>query len=181
MMTFSKMTAKSQNLDSLKLCYQSFHEKSLQADLAEFQIKEKYKLLKFLPSLGYDAFRQSPIVTFSFNSISQRLETNALNKAKIKSIQEKYRVLEIEKLQEIEKLYKELLIKKEVLKYKKKVFEIEREIFELQSQLYATHQSKPQDFLNSKLKFATSELSFIELEKSIIIAEMELKNFCKCQ
>lgn len=177
----TSLNLKSQSLDSLKICYESFHNKSLQADLAEFQIKEKYKLLKFLPSLGYDAFRQSPIITFSFNSISQRLETNAINKAKIKSIQEKYEVLKIEKLQEIEKLYKELLIKKEVLKYKKKVFEIEKEIFELQSQLYATHQSKPQDFLAAKLKYYTSEMNFLELESSIIIAEMELKSFCKCQ
>lgn len=179
-MTLPK-TAKSQNLDSLVNCYKVYHETLLIAELSQFKVKEKYKLLNYLPIVGYDAFRNSPIITFSFNSIANSKRNNDLNKAKVSEIELKYKLLFEEKEREVKLLLTKLKLKVKSIENLSEIFEVEKEIFELKKQLYESHQIQPQEFLAAKLNFLQKKKELTELQNSIIIDKENIKLSCHCK
>ena len=77
--------------------------KTVEALVEEFNYKEKGKILKYLPSLGYNFIIQSPHLSYNTGALYAAINDQYIKEVKIRSIR---RYIELTLQAELEKLHK---------------------------------------------------------------------------
>lgn len=141
-----------------------FYTKKKEALKAEFQTKNKYKFLRFLPSLGYNFIQNTPIMIFSSSQIESYQNTKATQKAKIQSIERVNEVDFNEILNEVIQLRETLKNRIDYYNSRVKNFEIQKALFiEIIEKQYKNREIPPSEYLKQLKDFQT-QLNLIEYE-----------------
>lgn len=164
----------------MQVCLESYYSQKLQADLAVKQVNNSKKWLKWIPSIGYDAFRNSPMISLSFGQIVDNLNRNAERKAEIQSL---IMNLELSYSLEVEQLkIKVLQYNSEVLKFDESLesWQIEQELFDLVAKSYEDKRISPTEFLTKKLAFLQKKQGFEDKKLELGRQKMEVLFVAKC-
>ena len=72
--------------DSILVCLKKFYDEKTNAESYEYNYRQKYKWLKFLPTVGLNLLPLSPLVGISSNQLVNQVNINAQRKAKLLTI-----------------------------------------------------------------------------------------------
>lgn len=72
--------------DSIIVCLKKFYDEKAKAESYEYNYRQKYKWLKFLPTIGLNLLPLSPLVGISSNQLVNQVNINAQRKAKLLTI-----------------------------------------------------------------------------------------------
>ena len=152
-----------------------------QAEITEFKTQNKYKVLNWLPSFGYDALRNSPIVTFSFSQVKNSLDNNATRKAKLQSIELKYTLLQQETRSEIVRLLQKIYETQSLMTAKGEIRSLEEEKLKMYEELYKLQKITPEQLINQKIKMKQIDLELITQQLELNNMYRKLQEISHCQ
>lgn len=156
----------------------SFYTEKLNADLAEFQVKEKFAWLKYLPSVGIGYALGTddqgnlknilrPSLSLSSGLIIRAIEGKQTKKAKIKSLKASNKLELEEEKRALEKLLRMYQAAIEDCIFFETILGIDRTLFEKDKKL---HDEKSIEMPTSK---------FLPLKKSYLIQLEKNRNYSK--
>ena len=154
------------SIDSCKSTLRSYYRLKSEAEEIEFKYKTKFKFLRFLPSVGWDLFRQSPIVSINTNSIYNEINRKRERNAKLKGIQ---KINEVQYNQDlVNVIFLLSTLKKEVVYYNNQlnILNLETERFQIIQKAYDNHELVPSEYLTKKIEFENfkSAVKLLEIE-----------------
>jgi len=166
------------SIDSVKNSIQRYYLQKAEAETTELRKYKKHKILRFLPSIGYDAFRQSPVITFSTSSILAGIEQRVSTKQQIAQIRARNQ-------EEAQRLTEELYLKisqvqRDIYLYncQLEVHEAEKQLFQISVASYQSKQLLPSEFQQRKISYLSKEQAIANEYARImqIIDEINVKS-----
>jgi hypothetical protein len=162
-------------MDTLKESLRIFYVLKSSSEEEEFRFKTKLNVLRFLPSVGYDAFRQSPMVTLNTSSLYGAINDKRERKAKVSSIQKINEVQYNLDLSDIISLYAGLKRKIDFYNNQVRILELESKRFEITKRTYTNKELLPSEFLAKEIDhynflntITQLELDIFELRDAIL-------------
>ena len=163
----------------------TFYHHQRTAQLAEYQITEKNKWLKYIPAIGVGYTigidnegnlknQLRPSVSFSTNTIYQVFQDKELRKAKIKNI-EQINFLELQsekaKLSQLLQTY-QLLVQD--YQFLKELHEIDAQLFEIATVQFTNAELAPSVYLPKKRAFLQEGYEIFKKEQELEEMRMEI-------
>jgi len=140
------------SIDSLKNSLRVYYLNKADAEIQEFRYATKFRWLNFVPNLGYDAFRQSPVLTTNLSGISQGINSRYANRAKIASIQKVNEVLYNEDLIYIRSQLQDLKEKIKAYNRQLELLQLREMKFRITETGYKRKEVAPSEYLNAQLE-----------------------------
>lgn len=169
---------------------EAYYQKQISADLTEFQISEKGKWLKYIPSIGIgytlgtgneDELKNilRPSISFNTGIIYKVKQDKEVRRAKMAGIK-KQLVLALEK----EKLHLQTLLRKyrdrqEELAFLEKLQEIDSQLFEIASIQFTNAELAPSAYLPKKRAYLQKQYSLFKLQQELRDLEGDILNIAK--
>lgn len=166
--------------DSLEVCLKSYYSDKLNAEITVEKVKNDKKWLKWLPSVGYDAFRNAPVVSLSFGQIVDNLNRNAERNSKIQSL---IMSAELEYSLQVEQVKLRVLqYNSELLKFDQslQILAIETELFDIVEKSYEEKRIAPTEYLSKKLAFLQKKQGFEDKITELERQKLEVLILAKC-
>ena len=129
-----------------------------EALIEEFNYKEEGKVLKYLPSLGYNFITNSPHISYNTSALYAAINDQHIKQAKIKSIR---KAMQNTFRAELKKLYKHYANIEADIDYYNQALElyyIKQKIFNIKQQQYQNLEIAPLEFLSSQIKIKEEEM-----------------------
>jgi hypothetical protein len=141
------------NLDSLKISTKIFYLKQANADLAQFQYATKGKVLKYIPSLGYNVATASPIFTLNISDLFSATNTKRQIKAQEQRIILLYETQYNQNLIEVTQLHEAL--SNQVVFYNTwlLITDLEAQKLSIIKKDYENNLVPPSTWLNAQIQF----------------------------
>lgn len=163
-------------LDSLELQVRKNYDSLTVANVEEFRASNNLLWLNFMPSVGYNIFQNTPVISFSLSGLYNYFEAKQTRTNKINSIEKKM-VLDLNAA--LNKLHSEYnFINNLIVKFAldKQIFEAKKELFVIYSNKYDNDEIKLETFLLHKIDFLTTQKNLGDKENQIIQYINNLKN-----
>lgn len=171
--------------DSLIQSLVQFYEIEAHANIQEYQYKEQYKWMKYVPNIGVGYNLQGnprPTINFSLNTIYQYYNDKSRKNAKIKSIIQKNEVKLNRELMQLHSQLAKLKLKKQaitqsqlLLQKEKQLLELETQIFNIQKSKYDRNELLPSQFLKLKKSYLTVVFAYENKLYNIELAQQEIQ------
>lgn len=129
-----------------------------EALIEEFNYKEKGKVLKYLPSLGYNFITNSPHISYNTSALYAAINDEYIKAAKIKSIRKAMQNSFQAELKKLHKHYANLEADIDYYNQTLQLYHINQEIFSIKQQQYKNLEIAPLEFLSSKIKIKEEEM-----------------------
>ena len=139
-----------------------------EALIAEFNYKESGKVLKYLPSLGYNFFTQSPHLSYSTGALYAAINDKHLKAAKIRSIRSAMEVSFQAELAKLHKHYDNLEAEVACYNHALDLYQLHQAVFDLKQAQYQSLQISPLEFLDSQIKFKKEAMKLRERYTAIL-------------
>lgn len=142
----------------------------------EFEEMKKYNYMNYVPSIGYSAITGIN-VNYNFSTILNFLKDRKINKAKMKQIEEKYKVAaqkEYSKYQYLLKKKRDLILEKESTEA---IMVLEKRLYAIAIEKYNNLEIKPTEFLQKEIDFKKKELALKKLNMQLEDILFELSIF----
>lgn len=142
----------------------------------EFEEMKKYNYMNYVPSIGYSAITGIN-VNYNFSTILNFLKDRKINKAKMKQIEEKYKVAaqkEYSKYQYLLKKKRDLMLEKESTEA---IMVLEKRLYAIAIEKYNNLEIKPTEFLQKEIDFKKKELALKKLNMQLEDILFELSIF----
>jgi len=143
-----------------------------EALIEEFNYKEKGKVLKYLPSLGYNFITNSPHISYNTSALYAAINDEYIKVAKIKSIRKAMKNSFQAELKKLHKHYANLEADIDYYNQSLQLYHINQEIFSIKQQQYQNLEITPLEFLSSKIKIKEEEMRLSKKHHDIL----KLKN-----
>jgi hypothetical protein len=155
------------HIDSLKTSLRLFYQVKSDAEQEEFKYKSKFKFLRFLPSIGWDAFRMSPIVSVNSNSIYYEINRRRETNAKLSGLEKTNEVQYNSDISNITFLRNTLQRKVFYYNAQIELLLLEEQRFQIIEKAYDNHEIVPSEYL-------TKQIAYQGFKNSIKLLEVEL-------
>ncbi len=129
-----------------------------EALIEEFNYKEKGKVLKYLPSLGYNFITNSPHISYNTSALYAAVNDEYIKAAKIKSIRKAMQNSFQAELKKLHKHYANLEADIDYYNQALQLYHINQEIFSIKQQQYKNLEITPLEFLSSQIKIKEEEM-----------------------
>lgn len=140
------------NIDSLKTSLRVYYLNKADAEIQEFRYENKFRWLNFVPNIGYDAFRQAPVITTNLSGVSQGINSRQVNKAKIASIKKVNEVLYNEDLVYIRSRLQDLEEKIRAYNSQFELLQLREMKFKITETGYKRKEITPSEYINAQLE-----------------------------
>ena len=144
-----------------------------EALIEEFNYKEKGKVLKYLPSLGYNFITNSPHISYNTSALYAAINDEYIKEAKIKSIRKAMQNSFQAELKKLHKHYANLEADIDYYNQALQLYHINQEIFSIKQQQYQNLEIAPLEFLSSQIKIKEEEMRLSKKYHDIL----KLKNY----
>jgi hypothetical protein len=159
-------------LDTLKKSLRIFYQIKSNAEEQEFKYTTKLNFLKYLPSIGYDAFRNAPIINLNTNSLYNEINAKRGKKAKLNSIQ---KINEVEFNRELSEVtFLVSIINRKIDYYNNQIelLTLETQRFDITKKHYQNKELLPSEFLSKQIDY----LNFLNSIKQLELTINEMKD-----
>jgi hypothetical protein len=160
------------SFDTLQQSVRSFYLRKAGAELEEFEYRVRYRWLQYVPNVGWDAFRMSPIVSVNTSSIFQGLNTGVVQQARQRAIK---RINEVAYNQDLDYIRIRLLD----LQHKVAYYQSQQELLKLREVRfgitetgYKRKEVPPSEYYAALLEFNAQKSNLLRLYSELV----ELRN-----
>lgn len=129
-----------------------------EALIEEFSYKEKGKVLRYLPSLGYNFITNSPHIAYSSSALYAAINDRHIKRAKIRSIRKAMQNSFQAEIKKLRKHYANLEADIEYYNQAIQLYQINQVIFSIRQQQYQNLEIVPLEFLRSQLRIKEEEM-----------------------
>ncbi|MBC7923362.1 MAG: hypothetical protein H7Z75_19975 [Ferruginibacter sp.] len=162
------------DLDSLRRSLRRFYQTKTQAEQREYQYQTRFRWLKYLPELGYQAATQSPVVVLRTSEIIGSLHDRAARRAKLVAIQQQNEVRFNQDLTQIIHRLRELATREAYYRLRTDMLALERQRFSIFAQQYANRELPPSAYLEKWLAWKEATASVVLLRAEITALKSEI-------
>ncbi|MFK7936941.1 MAG: hypothetical protein AB8G22_25730 [Saprospiraceae bacterium] len=170
--------------DSLFTSLQNYHDQQLQAQLAEFQISERGKWLKYIPSLGigYSLGTDEagnlknvlrPSISYNTNVIYRVRQDQELRRAKMESIQRTATLQYENEKRQLEGLLRRYHHAESELEFMEQLHQIDTELYEIATVQFHAAEIAPSVYLPKKKTFL--EKTFRLLQQRQLVEQLQIE------
>lgn len=160
--------------DSLKASLRVYYLRKTEAETQEFRFANKFKWLQFVPNVGYDAFRQAPVVTTNLSGVFAGINSKQAVKAKLASIQKVNEVLFNEDLVYIRAKLNELQRRIQAYNSQVELLKIRETKFRITETGYKRKEITPSEYLTAQLDFKGFQAGLDNVREEILILKNEI-------
>ena len=153
--------------DSIIVCLKNFYEEKTNAESYEYNYRQKYKWLKFLPTIGLNLLPLSPLVGISSSQLVNQVNINAQRKAKLLTIARTNSLAFQQDSISLNYDIANLWVKVAYYHFQLENLELYKNKFSIVVKSYKNNEITPTDFLDRQIQFN----SFLAQTK---ITEMEI-------
>lgn len=146
----------------------NYYNKKDSAEKNFLKVEDRFKLLKFTPSLGYSLAQNSAVISLSTNDIYQALNFKQQKKAEKLKITAQNEILFNNDIITCLRLRSTLISKIFTYNSKYNLLEINTLLFEIIEKKYTNKEITPSDFFLEKLKFETLKISLLQDRENIL-------------
>lgn len=146
----------------------NYYNKKDSAEKNFLKVEDRFKFLKFTPSLGYSLAQKSAVISLSTNDIYQALNFKQQKKAEKLKITAQNEILFNNDIITCLRLRSTLISKIFTYNSKYNLLEINTLLFEIIDKKYTNKEITPSDFFQEKLKFETLKISLLQDRENIL-------------
>lgn len=164
---------------------EKYYSQKLQAELAEFNVSEKKRWMKYLPNvgLGYNltttnegqlTSKLRPTLSYSTNIIYAGLQHKETRQAKVKSITETNRLELAVERRELEGMIKNYQYELQDLDFMQKMGALDEQLFEIATAAYDAAEIPPSAYLPKKRAFMKTQYEIFKKTQGIAALRQEI-------
>lgn len=141
------------NYDSLKLSLQDFYRRKTTAEQQQYKYKQKWRWLKYLPSVGYSFFLNTPIVSYNTNEVYNAINDKHIIRAQCESLSQINETLYNEDLTEVK--YTVEILRDRIQQYNSQlmIFDLEKKRYEIVEKSYTNKEITPTEFITKQIDY----------------------------
>lgn len=150
--------------NSLKIHY----KKATKALIEEFNYKETGKIIKYLPSIGYNFISQSPHISYNTATLYASINDTHIKKAKINSIKKYMEVTFQSELDKLYRYYADLEAEIDYYNHAIQLYKLNQDLFNISIEKHENLEITPTEFINSQIKIKNEEIKLKKKYTDII-------------
>jgi hypothetical protein len=163
-------------LDSLFLSADTLYSLKREAFLLEFHQTNKYKALNYLPSIGYDFFNHSPVLTYNISALSGFLNNRQSQRWKQQAVEKKV-LLELDQAKKIITThYLHLLDLFSAYSIELEIYKLNLKLYNLNLCKYTNNEIPLEVFIEKQIQIKEKERSLYSMKDQIFHTIITLEN-----
>jgi hypothetical protein len=164
------------DMEDLQLSVKTYHNKKLTAELQELEIKDKGKILKYLPTVGLTF--GLPSISWGTEKIANIKQQKAIIEAKRKSLEMDNTLKMNDDLGKLSIMYHNINYLISNIDSDKELIQVEKDLFQIYEKQYQNHEITPTEYLQKKKAYLLVNQQFRNRIEDIRKLINELLLFC---